>query len=149
MRAVIQRVKEASVVTSGEEVGRIEKGFLIYLGIEKDDEDKDLLYITNKVKGLRVFTDSLGKMNLNLSDVCGKILVVSQFTLYGDVRKGNRPSFVTSADSEKGRYYYNRFCAILAEEGFVVEKGRFQSDMAVYSVNDGPVTILLDSSKLF
>lgn len=149
MRAVVQRVSEAFVCVEGNEVGRINEGFLIYLGIGEEDTEADLDYLVKKVVGLRIFSDMENKMNLSIKDIKGELLVISQFTLYGDVRKGNRPSFTASAKALKGREHYEAFCARLKAEGFFVAQGQFQSDMQVYSVNNGPVTILLDSNKLF
>lgn len=149
MRAVVQRVREASVRVEEKIVGKIEKGFLVYLAIEEADASEDLSYMLKKVSGLRVFSDDEGKMNLSIKEVQGSVLVVSQFTLYGDVRKGYRPSFTKSAHLEKAKSYYEMFCKELRALDIQVEEGQFQSDMKVSSINDGPVTLLLDSSKLF
>lgn len=149
MRAVIQRVKEASVKIDDELVSSITNGYLIYLGVEQEDNQEDLDYLLKKTKGLRIFSDSAGKMNLNIADVKGEILVVSQFTLCGDVRKGNRPSFSTAASREEGKKFYDIFCAELEKEHYTVKKGVFQAHMQVYAINDGPVTILLDSRRKF
>ena len=149
MRAVIQRVKEASVSVDNELVSFITNGYLIYLGVEQDDNQEDFDYILKKTKELRIFSDTTGKMNLNIADAQGEILVVSQFTLCGDVRKGNRPSFSTAASSDEGKKFYNLFCIKLEKECYVVKQGIFQAHMQVYSINDGPVTILLDSRRKF
>lgn len=149
MRAVIQRVKNADVKVEGKVVGEIGKGLLIFLGVGENDTDGDLKYILEKSKGLRIFHDEDEKMNLSIEDVKGEILVVSQFTLYGDVRKGKRPSFSTSARPDMGEKYYDRFVDGLLETGLKVERGIFGAEMEVSLLNDGPVTILLDSEKTF
>lgn len=149
MRAVVQRVSHAYVEVENEKISEIHQGYLIYLGVEKEDRDNDLNYIVKKVIGLRIFSDEKDKMNLAVKDVLGEVLVVSQFTLYGDVRKGNRPSFTLSANSETGKAYYEAFIKALEKEGLIVKTGKFQSHMKVHSINDGPVTILLDSRKTF
>lgn len=149
MRAVVQRVRCASVEVDGRVVGKIGAGFLVLFGVRQDDTDDDLSYLVKKISGLRVFEDGDGRMNLSLADVGGAILSVSQFTLYGDARKGNRPAFVAAADGETGKRYYEAFNRALHDAGFPVETGIFGADMQVSLVNDGPVTILLDSKKLF
>ncbi len=149
MRAVIQRVAEASVTVDQVVVGRIQHGFLILVGVADQDEEKDALWIAEKVAGLRVFEDSEGKMNLSLADVRGAVLLVSQFTLLGDCRKGRRPSFVEAARPEKARALYEKLAVNLRDLGLVVETGVFQAHMDVRLHNDGPVTLLLDSGKLF
>lgn len=149
MRAVIQRVQSASVSIRGEVVGEIGIGFLVLLGIAGDDGEDDLQYMVAKVSGLRVFEDDAGKMNRALADVAGAVLVVSQFTLYGDARQGRRPSFTAAARPEVARPIYERFVAELQQLGLTVATGRFQEDMQVSLVNDGPVTLLLDSRKQF
>lgn len=149
MRAVVQRVSSASVTVDGEVTGEIEKGFLLLLGVEKEDTEDDLQYILRKVIGLRVFEDAEGLMNLDLEQVGGALLVVSQFTLSGDCRKGRRPSFIGAAGPDKGREYYERFVELARKEGVQVETGIFQAQMDVKLVNDGPVTLLLESRKLF
>ncbi len=149
MRAIIQRVTEASVVVEGEMVGQIGKGLLVFLGIGHDDDEKDLDYMVDKITGLRIFEDSDDKMNLSLMDIQGEILIVSQFTLYGDVRKGKRPSFTLSAGPEKGLDYYNRFIGKIREKNIKYGTGEFGADMKVSLLNDGPVTIMLDSEKNF
>lgn len=149
MRAVIQRVKEASVIVNNEIVGQINKGLLVYLGIGEEDSSKDLEYMVNKIIGLRIFQDNDNKMNLSLEDIEGEILIISQFTLYGDVRKGRRPNFTKSASPKIGEKYYNEFINRIKSKGIIVEEGIFGADMDVESVNDGPVNILLDSNKEF
>ena len=149
MRAVIQRVSEASVRVDQAVSGRIQRGFLVLAGVADDDEEKDALWIAEKIAGLRVFEDSDEKMNLSLADVQGAVLLVSQFTLFGDCRKGRRPSFVEAARPEKARALYEKLAENLRQLGLVVETGVFQAHMEVRLLNDGPVTLLLDSRKLF
>lgn len=149
MRAVVQRVSRAQVVVDGEIVGRIERGFLVLLGVADDDAQDDVIALAQKVGGLRVFEDDDGKMNRDLEDVGGAVLVVSQFTLLGDCRKGRRPSFVRAARPEAAAALYDGFVAELRGQGLHVETGRFQVHMDVELVNDGPVTLLLDSRKEF
>lgn len=149
MRAVVQRVSRASVTVNGEVTGEIEQGFLVLLGVEQDDTQDDVIYLAQKAAGLRVFEDADGKMNLALSDVNGKMLVVSQFTLLGDCRKGRRPSFVNAARPEQANELYQSFVAEVRGQGIEVETGRFQEHMDVELVNDGPITLLLDSKKQF
>lgn len=145
MRALIQRVKEGAVFIEDKEVGRIGKGFVILLGVGQDDTLEDLDYLVDKVVNLRVFPDGEGKMNLSLLDVGGEALVVSQFTLYADCRKGRRPSFTEAAPPEKGKEMYELFVSKLKEKGIKVETGEFGAMMLVKIFNDGPVTIMLDS----
>ena len=149
MRAVIQRVSRASVTVEGEIVGKIERGFLVLLGIALDDTQDDVNLIARKIAGLRVFEDDLGKMNLGLLDVGGHVLLVSQFTLMGDCRQGRRPSFIAAAKPELADKLYQSVAAELRGQGLIVETGTFQAQMDVELVNDGPVTLLLDSRKLF
>lgn len=149
MRAVVQRVKKASVCVDEKITGAIDTGFLVLLGVGDGDSDEDLSYITKKILGLRVFEDDDGRMNRSLFDVGGAVLAVSQFTLYGDARHGMRPSFITAAAPDVGKQYFERFKKILAEAGITVASGIFGADMQVELINDGPVTILLDSKKLF
>ena len=148
MRAVVQRVSQASVTVDGEVVGAIDHGFLILLGITQADGENEVAYLVRKIAGLRLFEDNEGKMNLGLTDVGGAALVVSQFTLYGDVRKGRRPSFIDAARPEQAAPLYERFCTLLAAEGIGVQRGVFQAHMAVHLVNDGPVTLWLDTAQL-
>ena len=149
MRAVVQRVSAARVRVGENITGQIEEGLLVYLGVEVDDGDIDLDYILDKVTNLRIFEDQYGKMNLSVRDVGGAILAVSQFTLYGDCRKGRRPSFTYAAGPEKGEDFYNQFIHRTREMGIRIETGIFRAHMHVESVNDGPVTILLDSRRDF
>ena len=149
MRIVIQRVSEASVSIDGKEVSRVSRGFLVLLGIEVGDTKEDADFISEKIATMRVFEDENGKMNLALTDVGGEILVVSQFTLLGDMRKGRRPSFIAAARPEEAIPLYEYLVASLRGKGFRVGTGVFGADMQVALVNDGPVTMLLDSHKLF
>lgn len=149
MRAVVQRVSDARVQVGEELIGAIDRGLLVYLGVHKDDTDKDFDYILDKVINLRIFSDDEGKMNLSLLDTGGEILVVSQFTLFGDARRGRRPSYGDAAGNEKGNLYYQRFLHGLKEKGIKTASGQFGAEMQVSYTNDGPVTILLDSFKDF
>lgn len=149
MRAVVQRVTQASVTVDGQVVGAIKTGFLILLGVTEADDQDDVIWLAGKIAGLRVFEDDEGKMNLDLKQVAGAALVVSQFTLYGDCRKGRRPSFVQAAKPEKANALYQSFVAELTGLGIPVETGVFQAQMDVALNNDGPVTLLLDSQKKF
>ena len=149
MRAVIQRVSRANVVVNSEIVGEINRGILLLLGITGEDSEKDAVYLLEKTLNLRVFENADGKMNLSLLDIQAELLVVSQFTLYGDVRRGRRPSFTAAAAPEKANRLYEFFVAEARKQINKVETGRFQAMMNVELVNDGPVTILLDSEKLF
>jgi len=147
VRAVIQRVTEASVTVDGQIVGSIQQGFVVLLGVSESDTQDDVIWIAGKIAGLRVFEDSGGKMNLALADVGGAVLLISQFTLYGDCRKGRRPSFVEAARPEKAHVLYQSTVAELRGSGLQVETGTFQAHMDVRLLNDGPVTLLLDSHK--
>jgi len=149
MRAVIQRVTQSSVVVDQAVTGEIGQGLLVLLGIEKDDTAADLKYTFEKTIGLRIFEDDAGKMNLSLLDISGQLLVVSQFTLLGDVRRGRRPSFVDAAPPEIANQLYEEFVAMARDKGIETQTGIFQADMAVQLTNDGPVTILIDSRKKF
>lgn len=149
MRAVIQKVKNASVTVDGEIVGKIGKGLLILLGVSNEDSEKDANYLVEKTLNLRIFEDSNEKLNLSLLDIKGEILVVSQFTLYGDARNGRRPSFIEAARPEKANQLYEYFVSEIRDKVLRVETGKFQAMMDVSLVNDGPVTILLDSKKIF
>ncbi len=149
MRAVVQRVKRASVEVEEEIIGEIGKGLLVFLGVGEDDTNEDIDYMVNKILGLRIFEDNNGKMNLSLMDIKGEILVISQFTLYGDVRKGRRPSFTDSAKPEKAETIYEEFISKCKEKGILVESGEFAADMDVELINQGPVTIMIDSKKTF
>jgi len=149
MRAVVQRVKKAKVEVEGRIVGEIGPGVLIFLGIGEGDSEKDCEYLSNKITHLRIFSDNERLMNLSLKEVGGSALVVSQFTLWGDCRKGRRPSFSRAAPPERARELYEYFIEILRGDGLEVATGNFQEMMDVHLVNDGPVTLLLDSSKTF
>ena len=149
MRAVIQRVTEASVSVEGNTVGSVGPGMVVFLGVSKDDSEKDVVYVAEKISGLRIFEDSSGRMNLSIEDAGGEILVVSQFTLYGDCRKGRRPSYVRAAGGDFARRFYELFIAELTERGIPVKTGVFGATMDVHIVNCGPVTLLVDSSKDF
>ena len=149
MRAVVQRVKESKVEVDGKRVGAIGPGLLIFLGVGEDDSEKDCDYLVNKITHLRIFPDKEDLMNLSLMDTGGSALVVSQFTLWGDCRKGRRPSFIRAARPEKAEELYDRFVSLLKEKGIDVATGQFQAMMDVSLINDGPVTLMLDSSKGF
>jgi D-tyrosyl-tRNA(Tyr) deacylase len=149
MRAVVQRVSRARVTVGDEVVGEIRTGLLVLLGIAKEDQEGDADYLADKIIGLRVFEDDCGRMNRAVGEVGGGVLVVSQFTLYGDVRRGNRPSFDAAAPPAKARSLYEYFVVRIRAAGLRCETGRFQEMMQVDLVNHGPVTILLDSSKAF
>lgn len=147
MRAVVQRVKECSVTVDDTVTGSIDRGLLVYLGVEKGDSEKDLSYILEKTVGLRIFVDEGGKMNLSVEDTGGSILVVSQFTLCADTRKGKRPSYNNAASPEEGEGYYRKFIEMVRTRGIEVEEGSFGALMHVKYTNEGPVTIILDSRK--
>ncbi|QQE47443.1 D-tyrosyl-tRNA(Tyr) deacylase [Peptoniphilus harei] len=149
MRGVVQRVKRASVSVDDEVISKIDKGIMLLLGIEANDDEKDLEYIVKKVSKLRIFDDEEGVMNKSLLDYDLEILVVSQFTLYGDARKGNRPSYIRSAKFDEGIILYEKFIEEMKNLGIKVSVGEYGADMDVELINDGPVTILLDSSKEF
>ncbi|MGD9157355.1 MAG: D-aminoacyl-tRNA deacylase [Desulfobacteraceae bacterium] len=149
MRAVVQRVKEAKVEIEGKVVGEISKGLLIFLGVGENDTEKECEYMANKIINLRIFPDENDLMNLSLKDINGAALVVSQFTLWGDCRKGRRPSFIEAARPEKANELYEHFISLGKDKNVSVATGRFQEMMDVHLVNDGPVTILIDSSKKF
>ena len=148
MRAVLTRVKSASVVIDGETVGKIGKGFLILLGGGPNDTEKECRYLAEKALGLRIFTDENDKMNLGLDAVGGEVLVGSQFTLYGNCRKGRRPSFAEAAPPQLGEELYEKFLRYCEELGYPPQHGRFGADMKVESINDGPVTLILDTDQL-
>ena len=149
MRAVVQRVCSASVTVDGRTVGSIQRGLLALIGVKRADTDADVSYIVDKIMQLRLFADDDGKMNLSVNDVSGSVLVVSQFTLYGDCRRGRRPSYTNASDPETARLRYEAVVAGLRRDGLPVETGEFQAMMEVDSINDGPVTLLLDSAKAF
>jgi D-aminoacyl-tRNA deacylase len=149
MRAVVQRVGQAMVEVEGQVKGRIDQGLLVYLGVGGSDTETDADYLCEKIIGLRIFEDESGKMNLAVKDISGSLLVISQFTLYGDCRKGKRPSFSSAASPERAIFLYEYFIKKSRERGLPVETGVFQAMMKVQSLNQGPVTILLDSQKQF
>ena len=149
MRAVIQRVLDCSVTVEHKIIGKINRGLLVYIGIENNDSKKDLQYITDKVINLRIFNDSENKMNLSVKDIKGELLVVSQFTLFGDVRRGRRPSYSSAADPDYAKRYYNLALQFFRKSGLKVEAGEFRALMKIKYTNVGPVTVLLDSHKLF
>ena len=148
MRAVLTRVSSASVTIDNQVVGRICKGFLILLGIGPEDTEAQCRYLAEKALSLRIFEDGQGKMNLGLDQVGGQVLVVRQFTLYGNCRKGRRPSFTEAAPPQLGNELYEKFLSICAELGYPPQHGQFGADMKVASVNDGPVTLILDTDQL-
>ncbi len=148
MRAILTRVSSATVAIDGETVGAIGKGFLILLGVGPEDTERECRALAEKALGLRIFEDENGKMNLGLEAVGGEVLVVSQFTLYGNCRKGRRPSFTEAAGPQLGNAMYEKFLAICEELGYKPQHGRFGADMKVASVNDGPVTLILDTDQL-
>jgi D-tyrosyl-tRNA(Tyr) deacylase len=147
MKAVIQRVKSARVSIDGETKGEIDQGLVVFLGVGKEDGPQDVDYLASKISGLRIFPDPSGKFDRSVTDVGGKVLVVSQFTLYGDCRRGRRPSFTDAAPPEVAEGLYNHFIQRISQEGLPIESGTFQAMMEVHLINDGPVTILLDSQK--
>lgn len=149
MRAVVQRVTRAKVTIESATVGEIQKGLVVLLGVARDDSEGDAIYLANKIVALRIFDDEAGKMNLSLKDCKGGVLVVSQFTLYGDVRRGLRPSWIDAAAPEVAEPLYEFFCAELRKELTHVATGGFRQMMKLELVNDGPVTILLDSRRAF
>ncbi|GFZ30604.1 D-aminoacyl-tRNA deacylase [Clostridium zeae] len=149
MRAVVQRVKSSSVTVDNNIVGEIATGFNVLLGISKDDSVDDLKYIKDKIINLRVFEDENGKMNKSLQDVNGELLLISQFTLYGDCRKGRRPNFMEALGGEEAKKLYDMFVDMCKSEDLKVETGMFGADMKVQILNDGPVTLILDSKKNF
>lgn len=149
MRSVVQRVKRASVIVNGQNVGEISAGLLILLAVGQEDQEDDLTWMVDKLVGLRIFEDDEGKMNRSVKDMGGEILIVSQFTLYGDCRSGKRPSFTSAAPPEQAKALYERTVEGIRSHGLKVETGIFQAQMDVELINDGPVTLLLDSKKKF
>lgn len=145
MRVVLQRVREASVTVDGREIARIGPGLLVLLGIRDGDTGKDVRYLADKVSGLRIFEDEEGKMNRSIQDISGEMMVVSQFTLYAECRKGRRPSFTDAAAPQTAEQLYRNFIDLLKGKGIHVGEGKFQARMAVSLVNDGPVTIIIES----
>ena len=149
MRAVIQRVAKSRVTVDGRTSGEIQRGLMILIGVEDGDTEKDAAYIASKTSGLRIFEDENDKMNLSLLDVKGELLIISQFTLYGDARKGRRPNFMNALGGDDAKIFYDKFIEMMKETGLKIETGIFGAHMQVDIKNDGPVTILLDSSKAF
>jgi D-aminoacyl-tRNA deacylase len=149
MRAIVQRVKNARVEISGKIVSQIDTGLLVYLGIGKDDNQTDVAFLAEKIANLRIFPDENDKMNLSVKDVSGRVLIVSNFTLFGDCRKGRRPGFDLAAEPELANMLYEKAAELIAKEGIEVQKGVFAADMQVFSQNDGPINCLIDSKKLF
>ena len=149
MRAVVQRVKASSVTIRGKKTARIKAGLTVLLGVAEGDNEVDAAYMADKVANLRVFEDASGKMNLSVIDIKGKVLVISQFTILGDARKGRRPDFIRAAKGDAAKLLYEQFVQKLSTTGITVETGEFQEHMLVDIKNDGPVTVLLDSKKLF
>ena len=149
MRAVVQRVAEASVSVGGETLGKIKQGLCALVGVGRGDDGGDAGWLTEKIVGLRVFDDAEGRMNLDIRQAGGSLLIVSQFTLYGDCRKGRRPSYDAAMPPDEARFLYEMFTRMCADTGVPVETGVFRAEMAVSIVNDGPVTLLLDSKKAF
>ena len=149
MRAVVQRVDRAEVTVDNKVAGSIDRGILVYLGVHSDDTEKDIEYTVEKAVNLRIFEDENGKMNQSLSDIKGDILLISQFTLYGDTRKGRRPSYNEAASPDKGNDYYKKAADLMKKKGFKTETGIFGAKMKVDYINNGPVTILVDSFKNF
>ena len=148
MRALVQRVSQASVRVDGEVTGAIEGGLLVLLGVTHGDDEAVAQGLARKVAGLRIFEDGEGRMNLDLATVGGALLCISQFTLYGSVRRGRRPSFTEAAEPERAEALYEHFCGAVEEAGVRCERGRFRAHMEVESVNDGPVTLIIDSAEL-
>lgn len=149
MRAVLQRVQQGSVSVEGDKIGSIAKGLVILLGIGQDDSEVDMDYLVDKIVNLRIFTDVEGKLNLSAIDVKAEVLIISQFTLFGDCRKGRRPSFSSAASPDKAKELYEQFIAKVQTKGLKVATGKFQAEMLVEIHNHGPVTLLLDSKKVF
>lgn len=149
MRGVIQRVSSAEVVVDGEVIGAIEKGIMVLVGFKSGDSEDTMTYMLNKITGLRIFEDEAGKMNLSLEDIQGQLLIVPNFTLYGDCRKGRRPGYSNGAPVAEAKDLYDTFVKKASELGLTVASGEFQADMKVSLTNDGPVTLLLDSEKEF
>ncbi len=148
MKAVVQRVLKADLKVDGKLISEIEKGLVVFLGIGQEDKENDLLKLSTKISKLRIFEDEKGKMNLSIKDVDGQILLVSQFTLYGDCRHGNRPSFITAEKPERANKLYEDMKTLLEKENISVKTGVFGADMKINVLNDGPVTIILDSKEL-
>ncbi len=148
MRAVVQRVKKSSVSVDGEVIGEIGKGVMVLLGVARDDNEKDAKYLADKIAHLRIFEDDEGKMNRSLMEINGEMLVVSQFTLLGDCRKGRRPSFIRAAEPDRANELYIYFVDLVEQKGVTVKTGRFRAMMDVSLINDGPVTLIVESRRL-
>ena len=148
MRCVVQRVRNSKIKVNEEIIALMEKGLLVYLGISKNDTERDIEYLADKVSNLRIYPDQNGKMNLSINEIGGEILVISQFTLYGDLRKGRRPSYDMAAPPQKAEEFYLSFVETLRSKGLKVFTGQFRAHMEVESLNDGPVTVLIDSEKI-
>lgn len=149
MRIIVQRVKEAQVSVDNEIIGQIGKGFLLYVGVTSSDNEETVTYMARKIANMRIFADQEGKTNVNIYDVGGEILSISQFTLYARTKKGNRPSFIDAADPEWGDRLYSRLNELLREDHqLTVQTGQFGADMQIFAINDGPFTIILDSDEL-
>lgn len=149
MRAVVQRVSQARVTVAGEVVGQIAQGLCVLVGVGREDTESDAVWLAEKVVGLRVFEDEAGKLNLEVREVGGAVLAISQFTLFGDVRRGKRPSFTEAMEPVGANVLFEHFCAAVRERGLTVQTGRFRAEMRVELVNEGPVTILVDSQRRF
>ncbi|HBG27434.1 MAG: D-tyrosyl-tRNA(Tyr) deacylase [Planctomycetes bacterium GWF2_41_51] len=149
MRAIVQRVKYAKVTVDNQIVGQIAAGLLVYLGVGKGDDESDAVFIADKISNLRIFADDDGKMNLNVKDMTKQLLIISNFTLYGDCRKGRRPGFDLAAEPQIAEKLYEKVCEHIKAEGLTVQKGIFAADMDVTASNDGPINFLLDSKRLF
>ncbi len=149
MRAVVQRVSEASVVTDGSVYGSIQAGLLVYLGVDQKDHDGDVAYLADKVRHLRIFADDAGRMNLDVGQIGGKVLVVSAFTVQADARRGRRPSLTAAAEPGRALALYQQFCDALGKTGIDVQRGSFGDYMKVHAANDGPICILLESRRAF
>ncbi len=149
MRAVIQRVNRASVIVERKITGQIQRGVLVFLGVGKEDTEKDLMFIADKIVNLRIFEDADGKMNLSVKDINGGVLLISQFTLFGDCRKGRRPDFTAAGPPDMANGLYEKMISVIGEKGVLVQTGIFAAHMDIDSINDGPVTLILDSNKTF
>lgn len=147
MKAVVQRVANAHVEVAGDVIGKIDRGLLVYLGIADGDSERDISWMADKVRGLRIFEDDQGKMNRDVGESGGSVLIISQFTLLGDCKKGRRPSFAGAMAPEPAERLYETFVSVVREKGVPVATGRFRADMKVHSLNDGPVTMLIDSRE--
>jgi len=147
MRAVIQKVAHAKVIVEGETIGQIQKGIMVLIGLKTTDDEKVMVYILNKIINMRLFEDENEKMNLSLLDVLGELLIVPNFTLYGDARKGNRPSYSNASTPDQASFQFEKFVKLAKKTKLVIQTGKFQAHMKVEILNDGPITLLLDSDK--